>query len=154
MWGGAAWALAAYQRHEGQVSVESMMPFYQPSTPLAFARSIRTVATSATDVSDGLAKDLRACLGQYGAEIDRRLLPYHPSITSNQARYGLEGGEDYGLLFTAPSSSAQTIDAMAKQHDIMVTCIGKVLPSSEQVLIGENGRECWSGKGYDAYQAP
>jgi thiamine-monophosphate kinase len=59
-------------------------------------------ASSAIDLSDGLSTDLAHLCAESGvaAEVDAASLPLHPAATLKQA---LHGGEDYELLFTAPS---------------------------------------------------
>jgi thiamine-monophosphate kinase len=64
---------------------------------LALGRSLRGLATSCIDVSDGLSLDLhRLCVASnVAAEVDR--LPVMRGSTEERA---LHGGEDYELLFT------------------------------------------------------
>lgn len=96
--GGAALGLEtrrgrAWQRH------------LRPQPRLALGRYLRErlKATAAMDLSDGLSIDLhRLCLASgVSARLDRPL-PVFPGATLEQA---LDGGEDYELLFTLPSSA-------------------------------------------------
>ncbi len=63
----------------------------------------RGLASAALDLSDGLSTDLAHLCEESGAaaEVDASALPLHPGATVDQA---LHGGEDYELLFTAPSA--------------------------------------------------
>lgn len=73
-------------------------PWDRPIQPrLALGQSLRGVATSCIDLSDGLSLDLyRLCAASgVAAEIDR--LPVFRGSTEERA---LHGGEDYELLFT------------------------------------------------------
>ena len=64
----------------------------------------RGIATAAIDLSDGLSTDLaHLCEESHvAAEVDAAALPIHSGATLAQA---LHGGEDYELLFTAPSTA-------------------------------------------------
>ena len=66
---------------------------------LALGKSLRGLATSCMDISDGLSLDLyRLCLESgVAAEVDR--VPLAPGATLARA---LHGGDDYELLFTLP----------------------------------------------------
>lgn len=69
---------------------------------LALGQSLRGLATSCIDVSDGLSLDLhRLCAASnVGAEID--VVPVLRGSTEERA---LHGGEDYELLFTLPGGA-------------------------------------------------
>jgi thiamine-monophosphate kinase len=62
----------------------------------------RRLASAAIDLSDGLSTDLAHLCEESGvaAEVDADRLPIHPGANLEQA---LHGGEDYELLFSAPS---------------------------------------------------
>ena len=69
---------------------------------LALGQSLRGLATSCIDLSDGLSLDLhRLCVASgFAAEIDR--VPIFRGSTEERA---LHGGEDYELLFTMPEGA-------------------------------------------------
>lgn len=81
----------------------------------------RGVASAALDLSDGLSTDLTHLCEESGvaAEVEAAALPVHPDASMEQA---LHGGEDYELLFAAPSS-ARIPRAIA---GIPVTRIGRI----------------------------
>jgi thiamine-monophosphate kinase len=66
---------------------------------LALGESLRGVATSCIDLSDGLSLDLHRLCAESGvaAEIDRV-----PVLRGSTVERALDGGEDYELLFTLP----------------------------------------------------
>ena len=82
---------------------------------LALGRSLRGLATSCIDLSDGLSLDLHRLCAASGvaAEIDR--VPVTRGSTEERA---LHGGEDYELLFTLPEG---------KKAPRGVTLIGRVV---------------------------
>ncbi len=91
-------------------------------------------ATACMDISDGLGKDLyRICkASKVGAKL--HTVPIATGATLEQALYG---GEDYALLFTAPSS-------------VWGIEIGEVVEGSCVSLNGQNLAE----KGYDHFGTP
>jgi thiamine-monophosphate kinase len=104
---------------------------------LELGQSLRGVATSCIDLSDGLSLDLhRLCVASgVAAQIDR--VPVLQGSTEDRA---LHGGEDYELLFTMP------VGATAPRG---VTRIG-------QVVRGVAGEICFRGRllearGYDHF---
>jgi thiamine-monophosphate kinase len=78
-------------------------PWDRPIEPrLALGQSLRGLATSCIDVSDGLSLDLHRLCAASGvaAEIDRV-----PVFRGSNEERALHGGEDYELLFTLPEGA-------------------------------------------------
>lgn len=101
-----------------------------PTARLDVGREIRSVASSAIDVSDGVAQDLGHILeasaqgGELGATLDGSALPLLAGYEERCASLGLDpielaltGGEDYQLLFTARPGIVTSK---------LVTCIGTI----------------------------
>jgi thiamine-monophosphate kinase len=86
----------------------------------AFLRA-RLKVSAAMDVSDGLSMDLArlARASHAGAEINAAAVPIFPGASLRQA---LHGGEEYELLFTAPSSTR----VPASFGGVPLTCIGRI----------------------------
>lgn len=84
--------------------------FPQPRIGTGQALLRRGLASSCIDLSDGLSTDLAHLCQASGlqAEVTQSALPVHPrarKLAPDQALHAaLSGGEDYELLFTAPSS--------------------------------------------------
>lgn len=84
--------------------------FPQPRVDTGKALLRRRLASACIDLSDGLSTDLAHLCQASGvhAEVDQSALPVHTlarKLAPDQALHAaLSGGEDYELLFTAPSS--------------------------------------------------
>ena len=81
-------------------------PHLFPVPRLAAGDRLRSIASSAMDVSDGISTDLRHLCDESGtgAVIHAAALPLHPLLSNLQPqqalKFALHGGEDYELLFT------------------------------------------------------
>lgn len=95
--------------------------------------ALRGYASSAIDVSDGLAADLGHILADngVGATIDVERLPVspayraHPDVTDGW-RLALSAGDDYELVFTAPPRLRAEIENRCAGLGLPVTCIGAI----------------------------
>ena len=110
----------------------------QPTPRVALGQALRQIATSAIDVSDGLAGDLGHILQQsgVGARIDSvaamgllaaaaqhtKAAPLLPDATLLDLV--LSGGDDYELVFTAAASARAAVQAAAAASATAVTRIG------------------------------
>lgn len=100
-------------------------------------------ATSAMDLSDGLAGDLPKILDASGvsAVIDEADLPVIAAVRAlfpnEYGQLALHGGEDYELLFTMRPEAFVSFQQAAAKRDITVTAIGHVF------VPDENGPEMW-----------
>lgn len=114
--------------------------FLRPEPRLAAGRALRTHATAAMDVSDGLLIDLqRLCAASgVGAQLDlaTAMLSTELREAFDEARawqFALSGGDDYELLYTAPASGA----AAGARHGVR---IGRIVAGSG-VTCRLNGTE-------------
>ena len=84
-------------------------PHLFPEPRLRQGERLRTLASAAIDLSDGLSTDLAHLCEASGvrAEIDAAGIPLHPLAASAKQPLdlALHGGEDYELLFTAPEGA-------------------------------------------------
>ncbi len=85
--------------------------FPQPRIAIGLALLKSGLATASIDVSDGLSTDLAHLCRASGvaAEVEQAAIPLHPLArklgTEAALNAALHGGEDYELLFAAPSST-------------------------------------------------
>ena len=129
-----------------QASVQKLLERHlYPQPRLAQGRRLRTLATAAMDLSDGISIDLaRLCAASgVAAEVDAARLPVAPGATLEQA---LSGGEDYELLFTARPAT-RLPKAIA---GVPLVCIGRIVaPEKGQppatILIGNEKKELQPG---------
>jgi thiamine-monophosphate kinase len=99
-------ALAAHPKKLGRVrEAAAGHPHLFPEPRLAVGRRLRGVASAMIDVSDGLSTDLAHLCRESGvaATVEEAALPIHPLAARwrEGLKLGLDGGEDYELLFTA-----------------------------------------------------
>ena len=113
--GGAAAELSAMRsraRRIVRVTTTDGHPqlFPEPRLDVGDALLRRSLATACLDISDGLSTDVAHLCRASGvhAEIEQAALPVHPLARKHGVEAALQaalhGGEDYELLFTAPTS--------------------------------------------------
>lgn len=107
--------------------------FHYPTARVALGQALRNIASSAMDVSDGLAGDLLHILrrSNVGAVVDVNKVPMSQALkdscTAEQAlQYALSGGEDYELLFTVPENRRGSLEVLLSPYGVPVTCIGRI----------------------------
>lgn len=109
--------------------VRQAMELPQPRVALGLA--LRGLATSAIDLSDGLAGDLAHVLRRSGVGATVRLdgLPTSAALAAQgqalRRACQASGGDDYELLFTSAADDAE-IHAAASAAAVAVTCIGQI----------------------------
>ncbi len=125
--------------------------FPQPRIAQGLWLQRRGLASAALDISDGLSTDLTHLCEESGvaAEVDAALLPVYPTATLDQA---LHGGEDYELLFTAPSA-ARLPRVLA---GVAVTRIGRIVkPRKGQpglILLTQQGPHPLEPRGWEHFR--
>lgn len=113
--GEAAAGLAVIQQRlpENSFAHHLRQRFLRPEPRVALGRFLRTVASAAMDISDGLLTDLdKLCAASgYSARVDIDALPKSPAMRqlfdeNACIDYALSGGDDYEILFTVPPARA------------------------------------------------
>ncbi len=93
----------------------------RPTPRVNLGMALRGVATSCIDISDGLLGDLGHILkaSNVGASVQTAWI-------KGSLEFALSGGDDYELLFTAPPSQKDALQAISSMACSRVTCIGQV----------------------------
>ncbi len=126
----------------------------RPTPRVGLGLALRGIATSAIDVSDGLAGDLGHILAasRVGAAIDARiaseLIAESALLSSDDMAFDAEtmlqaalmGGDDYELLFSASADRRTAVQAAAARAATPVTCIGRIEATPGLRLIGARGQ--------------
>jgi len=125
-----------------------------PTPRVALGRQLLGIATSAVDLSDGLAGDLSHVLKQsgVGATLDadavaaRLAAAWHPDghalkLTA-EARHAftLAGGDDYELAFTAPPAARGQVEHAGRAASTPVTRIGRIEAEAGLRLVDAQGQ--------------
>ncbi|GGD34677.1 thiamine-phosphate kinase [Pseudoxanthomonas indica] len=123
----------------------------RPQPRVALGRQLVGLAHAAADVSDGLLADLgHICRASgMGAEIWLPSLPASETLLALEANdrvaWQASGGDDYELCFTAASSQRDAIARLAKELDLPLTRIGRIVAGNEVVALDALGRP-WRGE--------
>jgi thiamine-monophosphate kinase len=106
-------------------------------------------ATSAMDLSDGLLGDLPKILAasRVAARVNEAAVPVAAAVRAmfpdEWVDMALRGGEDYELLFTAPRSSWEALEAAARSTGGSASAIGEIVAGGADVqgieLVGRDG---------------
>lgn len=117
---------------------------YYPTPRVLAGQALRTLATSAIDLSDGLISDIGHVLkaSNVGAIIDVSQIPLSTSLKANLSRedalsYALTGGEDYELLFTVPESQRGAIDTALIHAGVKFVKIGQICAGDKLKLVDD-----------------
>ncbi len=131
----------------------------RPRPRLLAGRALRNHASSAMDLSDGLASDLRHILAASGAgaQVELSQLPMSSvlksAVPADQAlELALAGGEDYELLFTVPEAEKGALATALAETGINHTCIGQIV-AGEGIRYLRNGEPVeMTLSGYDHFK--
>ena len=140
---------AAFER------VRLAMELPQPRVALGLA--LRGVASSAIDLSDGLAGDLAHVLRRSGAgaTVQVDALPRSASLAAQpvptQRLCTLSGGDDYELLFTAPAQAHDDVLRAARDADVEVTAIGRIESTPGARFVDARGAPVSGFAGFDHF---
>jgi len=149
--GSAAGGIRIIRDGEAEAYPGLAKAFLEPQARVqAGLAAVEAGATSMTDISDGLASDLRHICEEsgVGAMIEPALLPSLSQLDEASKRFGwdreslmLTGGEDYELLFTLPGDIAgQVKEIIANRSRLPVTVIGEIMPQDFGVrLVSADG---------------
>ncbi|MEN9586514.1 MAG: hypothetical protein RIT15_89 [Pseudomonadota bacterium] len=106
----------------------------RPTPRVNLGVALRGIATSCIDISDGLLGDLCHILkvSNAGASVQTDWI-------KGSLEFALAGGDDYELLFTAPPSQRNALQALSDKASTRVTCIGQVSRERGLRVLDEAG---------------
>lgn len=159
--GDAALALAGLQ---GKLELrdatidELQKRLFYPTPRVALGQLLRNQATSAIDLSDGLAGDLKHILraSEVGARVNLEALPASLAFRANlepQAGWPLQlnGGDDYELCFTVPESRVGLLESLVRQAGVAVSCIGTIEAQQGLRFFHQNKEVQITGSSYSHF---
>ena len=134
--------------------LQTRLRLEQPTPRIALGIALRGLATSAIDISDGLAGDLGHILkaSGVGAQVNTAIaLNLIAACAHNdwaacqfdaekQLKIVLSGGDDYELAFTAPPAARAAVQAAAAASQTPVTRIGIIQSEPGLRLLDSSGR--------------
>ncbi len=132
--------------------------FHAPTARVELGRAIRTLASAAMDVSDGLLTDLnKLCVASHcGAHLDLEALPKSEALLASfgvalAEQYALSGGDDYELLFTVPGDRLLQLEAAIANLPVRCTPIGRMLAGGGVACFRQGEQVSCGVAGYDHF---
>jgi thiamine-monophosphate kinase len=139
---GADWKLATAQRQH------LVSRYLLPQPRNALAEAVRSHASAAMDVSDGLAGDFaKLCrVSSVAAEIEVARLPLSDAAKAVLAadpgmlEPALTGGDDYEIVCTVPANKAEGFRVAAQAANVAVSEIGHIVAGEGARFLGTGGK--------------
>lgn len=117
---------------------------HQPQPRVELGLSLRGIANSAIDISDGLLADLGHILecSHAGAEIESGVIPTGVPRDIDEMLFRhcvFSGGDDYELCFTASPAKRSEIGAIAVKQQLALTRIGSIIAGHDCTVRSADG---------------
>ena len=112
---------------------------------------------AAIDISDGLIDDLEKLCKSSGvsAEIEAAKVPVHPDVKLNFPNkfleFGLNGGDDYELLFTASPIICRKVLTLLPDSASLIGTIGSGEPGKVKILSSDSNSLEIPRRGWDHF---
>jgi len=147
--------VSATGRHLQQV-IERL---HYPSPRVALGQSLRGVASSCIDVSDGLLADLGHLMREAGtvAQLELERLPLSLALTEtlkadDALALALTAGDDYELCFTLPEEHRGRMETLTTHLKTRPVCIGRVANGGRgDIQMRYNGEDWLLADGYQSF---
>ncbi|SIN74989.1 thiamine-phosphate kinase [Salinivibrio sp. ES.052] len=135
---------------------------YRSQPRIVVGQSLRGIASSAIDISDGLHADLMHILkaSDVGAQIEVTQLPVSERLREDvdsetvAQKLALTSGEEYELCFTVPEMHRGTLETALNHSGVNVQCIGQINGSQTLELVAEGKPLDWVLSGWDHFKEP
>ncbi len=126
--GNAASALEILRLHNfnhTNLTDRQLSDLYMPESRINLAIELREFANAAIDISDGLLHELElmCTASNTGAILHIDAIPINNELDITKA---ITSGEDYELLFSAPSNCVEKIKNLSIKHNCLINCIGEM----------------------------
>jgi len=122
----------------------------RPNARVALGERLRSIATAAIDLSDGLTGDLGHVLdaSRVGAKLELAAIPRSAALDARlrgpererALKCLLAGGDDYELCFTVPPPRRAQVDALRRELGLGLACIGVVTGAPALHIEDEAGQ--------------
>jgi thiamine-monophosphate kinase len=120
--------------------------YYKPNLPYVFSKYLKKVATSSTDISDGLMRDLKnICISsKCGALVDFASIPFSKktSLLAIKKKFRLlevfSHGDDYQIIFTSNKKNRRIIEKISLSTKTRISRIGRIVKGRD-VKLNKNG---------------
>ena len=140
---GLAVARGGYLNLAPEARAALLARYRGPEPRLAFGAALAGHATACMDVSDGLLIDAERLAAASGIQLVVRLAALPVSRIAEAVRADAlalaTGGDDYELLFTAPSVAADALITLARRHALRLTRIGAAELGAGLAVLGIDG---------------
>ncbi|MGM7447885.1 thiamine-phosphate kinase [Idiomarina sp. ST20R2A10] len=132
---------------------------HYPTPRVALGQSLRGVASSCIDVSDGLLADLRHLMTEAGTQAQLQLekLPLSLALTEtlkvdDALALALTAGDDYELCFTLPEEHRGRMETLTTHLKTRPVCIGRVANGEPgDIQLRYNGEDWLLAEGYSSF---
>lgn len=133
----------------------------RPQPRIELGRALAGIASACIDISDGLVADVGHLVesGDLGATLYVDQLPLSGQYREVFDLAGgwslpLYGGDDYELCFTVADANLVKLQAIEKDHDIPLTCVGMIDSSpGVKLMMPDGSTSLAESKGYDHFRS-
>jgi thiamine-monophosphate kinase len=145
--GDAALALRYKREGDDREDLPQLLQRLERPTPrVEVGLSLRDYASSAIDISDGLAADLGHILqaSRVGARVELDKIPLSTPVSaaiqvSRDWSIAIAGGDDYELCFTMPPVHRDRAAAISRQTGVTITRIGVIEAQTDLRFLQPDG---------------
>ena len=146
---------------ENKESAHFLTQRYNRPTPrVALGLGIRKIASSAIDLSDGLAGDLSHILdaSNAGAVIELESLPLSKALLSEcnfdkAIQYALTSGDDYELCFTVPEDNIEKLEKALKCTGCVYQQVGRITGGGSITYTRDGNKVDMQLSGYSHFKS-
>jgi thiamine-monophosphate kinase len=156
--GDAAGGLALLEQNTIEKQLPLLERYAKPKPRIELGIALREIASSAIDISDGFAADLKHLChaSDCGALISLEHLPLSSILIKT---FGLEvargkavqGGDDYELCFTCPQAYAAKVQELSHSLGLKLTKVGNLCSGSDVQIADKQGRLYKETEGYQHF---